>query len=274
MKEKIIYIIRDILGDNFVFNVKKILNFFIAFESYQDEKQLREQREIFNKNSKLFYGSFIKAGDICFDVGANVGNRVKPLLELKAEVVAIEPQKKCYDVLEKKYGSKIEIIKKGIGAKEEEKEFFLSSTSTISSFSKEWIDSVKNGRFKDQKWNKKEIVSIITLNKVIEKFGMPTFIKIDVEGFETEVIKGLSKSIPIVSYEYTVPEQIENAVKCLKLLQEIDKNVNCNYSIGESMSFVLKHWLSVEDMISHINKKEFINTGFGDIYVKQTNFNF
>ena len=74
MKEKIIYIIRDILGDNFVFNVKKILNFFIAFESYQEEKQLREQREIFNKNSKLFYGSFIKADDICFDVGANVGN--------------------------------------------------------------------------------------------------------------------------------------------------------------------------------------------------------
>jgi hypothetical protein len=54
-----------------------------------------------------FYGKFVKADDLCFDVGANIGNRVGPLLRLGAKVVAVEPQKKYHRMLKYKYGCKI-----------------------------------------------------------------------------------------------------------------------------------------------------------------------
>src|SRR4051812_33411059 len=107
----------------------------------EDELETQEQLE----SRKRFYGQFLQPGDLCFDVGANVGNRISPVLEIGARVVAVEPQKKCYQTLERKFGDKIVIVKKGLSGEEGVKEFYISDESTISSFSKEWIDKVKEG---------------------------------------------------------------------------------------------------------------------------------
>ena len=45
------------------------------------------------KKRTEFYNTLINKHDLCFDVGANVGNRVAPLLEIGAKVIAVEPQK-------------------------------------------------------------------------------------------------------------------------------------------------------------------------------------
>lgn len=66
-----------------------------------------------------FYRQFVKEGDVCFDVGANVGNRVQPLLNIGAKVVAVEPQESCYTILKEKFGNTISIVTKGLGAQED-----------------------------------------------------------------------------------------------------------------------------------------------------------
>jgi len=81
-----------------------------------------------------FYSSFIRRGDLCFDVGANMGNRISPLLQIGARVVAVEPQEQCLKILRYKSGKRIEMVPQGIDAVEGRKTFHISNASTISSF--------------------------------------------------------------------------------------------------------------------------------------------
>lgn len=235
-------------------------------------KKSKAEKEA-TENRKEFYSQFLKKGELYYDVGANLGNRIEPVLKIGAKVVAIEPQETCYKFLEKKYGSRIQLVKKGLGEKEEVKEFFMSGSHTISSFSRNWIESVKkSGRFSQYKWDKKKLIEIITLDGLIEKYGTPKFIKIDVEGYELEVLKGLSKPVNFISFEYTVPEQTSLAISCIEQISKIAAgHIECNYSKGESMKWANESWLSADGMIAFIKSEKFEKPGFGDIYVRLAN---
>ena len=70
---------------------------------------------------------------------------------------------------------------------------------------------------------------------LIKKFGNPQYIKIDVEGYELNVIKGLTKKSGIISFEIT-SEFFDEAIKCLKHLKKLSYN-NFTFSIGERKKF-------------------------------------
>ncbi len=260
-------IIRSILSD-------KWYGKFFRFKNLLLNKNVEEQQPAdVLELRKIFYGQFLKSGELCFDVGANVGNRIEPLLQLGARVIAVEPQKKCYEILKKKFGDRITIVTKGLSDKEEVKEFYISDATTISSFSKEWIDKVKETRFKYYAWNKTEKIEMTTLDNLIEQYGLPSFIKIDVEGYELEVLGGLSKKVNYISFEYTVPEQTDKAIACLQKLIAINPDLKGNFSIGESMRLEKQRWMNAQEMLTFINSEEFIKTEFGDIYIENNLFN-
>lgn len=241
------------------------------FPSSYEIEFLQSQKELLKKRSN-FYSNFINPGELCFDVGANIGNRVDAFLNIGARVIAIEPQETCVTFLEKKYGNQIKIINKGVGAKEELLDFYISESSALSSFSTDWIKSVdKSNRFQNSNWKKVQKIKITTLDKIINECGLPVFIKIDVEGYETEVLMGLSHKIKTLSFEYTVPEQTLKALSCIATLESMDKDFMCNYSIGETMELVLNHWLSPTYMRELISDQKFTSSGFGDIYIKFKN---
>jgi FkbM family methyltransferase len=259
---------KNIVEKSFLRHLKKIKSKYFP---NQRERRLIQEEEEANLRRRKFFSSFLLPGDFCFDVGANIGNRINPLLFIGAKVLAVEPQKSCQKILRKKFGSKIILITKGLGSKEEIKDFHISNSSTISSFSSEWINLVKDGRFKGYKWNKVVKTEMTTLDKLIQTYGSPKFIKIDVEGYELEVLKGLSTPVKYISFEYTVPEQLNKVFDCISRIEEIDNNIVFNYSIAESMELMLTEWISLESMKNHIKTSEFNATIFGDIYVKNEN---
>jgi len=254
--------------------MKKAVKNFLGQKNIDSLKFIK--LKYFPKNEKaeiarrtVFYSSFIKQGDLCFDVGANVGNRIEPLLQLGARVLAVEPQKWCYDYLKYKYGNRIILITKGLGDTEGVKKFYISNESTISSFSEEWINTVKTGRFKQFNWNREVETQMTTLDKLIEEYGIPAFIKIDVEGYELEVLKGLSIPIKLISFEYTAPEQITKAIDCINHIEGTNAAIECNYAIHEKMELALGNWLTANQMKEYIlSSKEFNDSIFGDIYVR------
>ncbi|UFH55443.1 FkbM family methyltransferase [Spirosoma sp. KNUC1025] len=217
-----------------------------------------------------FYSQFIQKGSLCFDVGANIGNRVKPFLALGARVVAIEPQKECCDILKKRFSNSIVIINKGLGAQEESRDFYVSDASTISTFSSDWMEATtETKRFEGYTWSETRRVEVTTLDQLIAQYGLPDFIKIDVEGFEQEVISGLSQPVPMLSFEYGVPEFSDRLENSLRLLQRIyDNKLVCNYAAREDMVWSLPNWLSVEAMSDHIRAEAFLATSAGDIYIR------
>jgi len=223
---------------------------------------------VFKKSErKEFYNQFIKSGDIVFDIGANKGNRTVIFLELGAKVVAIEPQKECYEHLTKRFGNTIDLIKLGLGEKESKETMYVSGSTLISSFSKDHVDMMKEDRFKGADWGETIEIEMTTMDVLIEKYGIPAFCKIDVEGYEYDVLKGLSKPLKALSLEYIVPENTQVLVDCLQHLSNLG-NIECNFSYGESMKYNLPQWKSGADMISYIQTQEFTDTSYGDVYIR------
>lgn len=150
---------------------------------------------------------------------------------------------------------------------------YIFNEHTISSFSKDWIDAIKeSGRFNKYNWNQIRDIEITTLDKLIQQYGKPKLIKIDVEGFEFEVLQGLSHPIEFLSFENTIPERKKSIIECLDRIVEIagQNKVEFNYSVGESMKWTLHEWLSPEQMRAEIELDRFIHSAFGDIYSKTT----
>ena len=70
---------------------------FIIIRDFYERSGPVQKKEM--EKQLHFYREFTGPGDLCFDVGANTGNRIDPLLQLGAKVVAVEPQKNCYRFL-------------------------------------------------------------------------------------------------------------------------------------------------------------------------------
>lgn len=253
--------IKHMIGDDVIYIAKDIKNRIIQSKQYVEARTEDNTR-------KSFYAEFINKGDLFFDVGANVGNRVSPILELGANIIAFEPQRSCRNILKWKFGNKITVVPKALGEKTDTRDLHISNFSGLSSISEEWIDSVKNTRFKNYEWKTIEKVQVTTLDQAIETYGVPQFIKIDVEGYEFDVLKGLTRPINIISFEYTTPEQTDKAILCIKRIASVNPHTEYNYSVGESMKFSLEKWIGIDEMLRLVNSQIFIKTAFGDIYAR------
>ncbi|MCK9364557.1 MAG: hypothetical protein M0P74_13285 [Syntrophales bacterium] len=104
-----------------------------------------------------------------------------------------------------------------------------------------------------------------TLDRLIDQYGMPKFCKIDVEGFELSVIRGLSAPVPYLSFEFT-REFLPDAESCIKHLVTIGPAV-FNASWGESMELLDRQWMNPEELYQRIDAEKDPQL-WGDIYVK------
>ena len=241
-----------------------------SYKKYRQAKVEQFQQEFEAKHLPLridFYKKLLQPNDLVFDIGANVGNRVEAFLKCGAKVIAVEPQPSCIIVLKEKFQDKIVIENVGLSEEPGELEMQISTDSTVSTFSKEYIDKTKD-RFKYSKWNETIKVQITTLETLLAKYGVPKFCKIDVEGYEVQVLKGLKTKLPLISIEYCVPELEQQLIDCLQYLNSLESKSLYNYSIGETMEWALKEWKSFDSFIAHVNSTEFINTSNGDVYIK------
>jgi FkbM family methyltransferase len=217
-----------------------------------------------------FYKEFVPNGGLCFDIGANIGNRTRVFLKLGAHVVAVEPQNECVRSIRGWYGRNphLTIVPKAIGERAGTAEMFISNASTASSLSPAWIQTVKNsGRFHPScSWNKKRMVPTTTLDALIKCHGIPDFIKIDVEGYELAVVKGLSTPVKVLSMEF-IPEDVRATFDCLSHLQALG-DIHVNFSLGESMKLALAEWLSPEEIQPRLDAYHGDKELFGDVYVR------
>lgn len=211
-----------------------------------------------------FYSQFVMMGDLCFDVGANIGNKTKMFLELGARVVCIEPQPNCVDVLKRRYQkeSNVVVVSKGLATQPGRRMLSIcESADTISTFSEKW----KTGRFRPYAWEPTVDVPVTTLDILIQEFGLPKFCKIDVEGFEYEVLKGLSVPIPFLAFEFT-REFLDDARMCIEYLGSLGC-ADFNYALGETPVLIFSNWVNGNTLFKSIEQ----NTDdllWGDIYVR------
>jgi len=255
----------------FIIRALKSLSLYPSVKRVKDGLfTILRERLSFNQDMLKLYTSFVKEGDLCFDVGAALGNRTNIFLKLGArKVVAVEPLPYHIKKLVKRYSGnhRVSIEKMGLGDKKTQADFFISPSATfLSTFDKDMVKDVKsNPQMKNVEWKGVEKVNIDTLDNLIKKYGAPDFVKIDVEGFEPLVFKGLSCPIKKLSFEYQ-PRFMNRAIFCIKRLNRLGK-YKFNYSIRESMRLSSDKWLSSKEMIALL-KDIPESIYFGDVYAK------
>jgi hypothetical protein len=105
-------------------------------------------------------------------------------------------------------------------------------------------------------------VSVTTIDSMIKQFGLPQFCKIDVEGYEEQVLLGLSTALTSLSFEF-FPTTLHRAVTCIDILKHLGE-YTYNWSFTESFKFQNNNWLSAFDMKGEILKYK--GRKSGDIY--------
>jgi hypothetical protein len=126
----------------------------------------------------------------------------------------------------------------------------------------------ESGRFAaEYKWTRVVPVEVTTLDALIDRFGVPAFCKIDVEGFESEVVRGLTRAVPALSFEFGW-DSLEQTRACLDHLTGIAP-IMVNYSLGESMLWALPGWLEPKGLMVHLEQLTRERVG-GDVYVRMS----
>jgi FkbM family methyltransferase len=167
------------------------------------------------------YARFLRPGDLVFDIGAHVGDRIASFRRLGARVVALEPQPGPARAIRLIHGRDREVTLIQAAAGEAEGQISLrvnSANPTVSTASDAFIRAAAGaGGWEGQVWDAALTVPCLTLDRLISDHGVPAFAKIDVEGFEDRVLMGLSRPIPALSFEFTTIAR-DVAQRCLDRL--------------------------------------------------------
>jgi FkbM family methyltransferase len=188
-----------------------------------------------------FYQRFLGPGDLAFDVGAHVGDRMLCFRRLGARVVAVEPQAALARVLRLllRGDPGVTLVSQLVGANAGKAELRLNTANpTVATASTDFI-AAANGApgWEGQEWDQAETLPVTTLDALITAHGMPHFIKLDIEGFEAEALKALSRPPRGLSFEFTTIQR-DVAGECLGLLAGLGYR-HFQASLGESLSFAL-----------------------------------
>jgi len=216
-----------------------------------------------------FYGQFLQRGDVGFDIGAHVGSRVRAWRKLGATVIAVEPQPDCLRILRLFFGrdAGVTIVPRAVGAAAGTARLAVSTaTPTVSSMSTDWMAEVAGDRrFSRVRWDRAVEVDVVTLDDLIAGFGRPAFCKIDVEGFESDVLAGLSQPLPALSFEY-LPMAHEAGLAVLDRVDGMGE-YRYNYSPIETMRFGSDRWVDADELRRLLDRVRPFGRS-GDVYAR------
>jgi FkbM family methyltransferase len=215
------------------------------------------------------YRNFVEPGDLVFDVGAHVGDRVSSFRRLGARVVAIEPQPLLVSALKHIHGRDplVEIVDRAAGGAAGVLELNVNTANpTVSTFSGAFMRAADAAPgWEGQTWDDRLVVEIVTLDRLIARYGVPAFVKIDVEGWEEAVLRGLSWPLKALSFEFTTIARDE-ATACLSRLSLL-ANYRYNLALGETQSLIFDHWLPADQMAQHLSNLPYAANS-GDVYAR------
>jgi FkbM family methyltransferase len=210
-----------------------------------------------------FYATLLKGfrkNDLIFDVGANHGVKTDVFLRLGARVVAVEPDEANQAILRQRFLSyrvfrkALVVVQKALSDSEAVETMWIDAPgSAKNTLSRKWVDTLRDdkGRFGYQlDFSGQKNVETTTLEQLMVEHGVPFFIKIDVEGFEPQVVRGLRRRVPFLSFEVNLPEFRPEGLECVELLGRVAEEGTFNYAVDCRDGLMLERWVNAREFVS------------------------
>ena len=197
-----------------------LFNFFFGNKNYEE-------------NFDESFSRYINKGDVVYDCGANIGHYTKTFADLVGSeglVIGIEPSPMNYKKLMKNTSNYKNIVNLNFAlGKKKELLWFQQGEDEIGA----------NSKVLEDKTNNSIKVDVFTLSEIIDLHGEPNAIKIDVEGFEFDVLLGLEKKLAIKNSINLIGIEVHSSIletRGIKNAQKkiekflIDKNYSINWT--------------------------------------------
>jgi FkbM family methyltransferase len=224
---------------------------------------LADVQLLHDRRSELnFYRDFLRGfhpGDLIFDVGANYGVKTDIFLRLGARVVAVEPDEANKSMLQERFlkyrlvPKPVVIVQKAVSDSNVIETMWIDSPgSAMNTLSRKWVETLRSDdtRFGHaMRFAERKEVATTTLEELFAWYGRPFYIKLDVEGYELTVLRGLRRPVPYISFEVNLPEFRPEGVQCIELLARLAADCQFNYAIDCRRGMAQEEWLGPEEFL-------------------------
>jgi FkbM family methyltransferase len=205
----------------------------------------------------------LQRNDLILDIGANVGSKTDIFLRLGARVVAIEPDEACQQILRDRFlryrlkRRSVTLIEEAVSDKIGIDKMWVDGPgSAVNTMSRQWADHLKQNKESFShghcglEFSQSKIVKTTTVDDLVNLYGFPFFIKIDVEGHELRVLRGMRRPVPLLSFEVNLSTFRRDGIECVRLLSQLGMKGQFNYTPDCCAGLVLAEWLGAEEFCS------------------------
>lgn len=188
---------------------------------------------------------------LVFDIGANLGFTTQAFLDAGAErVVAVDPDAYNIAVLKEKFqrNPRVTILRAAASKAEGEVQIWQhQKDSALHTLEPRWKEVLGAHLYTTA-----VTVRAITLDNMVREFGMPDFLKIDVEGHEWMALQGLSGAPRLLSFELNLPEYREEGIACVRRLEQL--NPAYHFKCISDFDWETHPWAAREQAIAFISQ--------------------
>jgi FkbM family methyltransferase len=204
----------------------------------------------------------LRPKDLVFDIGANEGFKTDLFLRLGARVVAIDPDETNQSILRERFAKlrlvrrPLVIVGKAVSDKNALETMWIDGPgSAVNTLSQKWANSLNANKARHAhehaglEFARQKTVETTTVEQLMSTYGVPVFIKIDVEGYELNVIRGLQRPVAYLSFEVNLPEFRSEGLQCIENLRHLAATGTFNYAVDCEQGLALDRWVSADEFL-------------------------